>query len=277
MQITMELLEGDYEAMGFETIEGLNPGVAGEIALGVNVARTLDKAVGDQVDVYVYGEKQTATVTGIFQSVMNYSDYVRMKMDAFANVSQAEQPFNMALIFTKEAPDQLAVNQAVVDDLNATLGSAMNMITKSTQFDSIFRQMSNTLLIPMAFIGLLFCAVTFIIIYSTCLINMRKESRNFGIYKSIGMTSGRIRFAITLGIVVLAVLGAVVGVALGIYVLPQLLNIVLSGMGLVDFPLVLGWSGIVLMAVVSIVAAGLGSWASSRMVRRTSPRMLAVE
>ncbi|WP_374955096.1 FtsX-like permease family protein [Paenibacillus sp. PCH8] len=128
-----------------------------------------------------------------------------------------------------------------------------------------------------ALIGLLFIIVTFMIIFSTCRISIRKENKTYGIYKSMGMTSGSIRCSITLGVVLLSLIGSMIGVIAGVYLLPLLLEKVLSGYGIVQIPLVLNWWGIILFSSLSILAAAFGSWRSSKIIRQASPRILVIE
>ncbi|PQP84743.1 hypothetical protein C0Q44_09500 [Paenibacillus sp. PCH8] len=115
------------------------------------------------------------------------------------------------------------------------------------------------------------------IIFSTCRISIRKENKTYGIYKSMGMTSGSIRCSITLGVVLLSLIGSMIGVIAGVYLLPLLLEKVLSGYGIVQIPLVLNWWGIILFSSLSILAAAFGSWRSSKIIRQASPRILVIE
>jgi putative ABC transport system permease protein len=189
-----------------------------------------------------------------------------------ASPNPAANLINLILIEPKNEAD----TQALVDDLNAQFYT-LTAQTKAEMITAKTGQISSSLFLPMIFIGLIFCLATFLIIYSTCNINIRKESKSYGIYKSLGMTSGQIRRSITFGIGVLAALGAVCGIFIGIYVLPNILELVSVNFGLAEFPAVINLGGVITMSLIAVVAAAAGSWASSRLVRSTSPRMLVVE
>jgi putative ABC transport system permease protein len=152
-----------------------------------------------------------------------------------------------------------------------------SVITQQTLLDSVFKEITTILVYPMSFIGLLFLIVTFIIIFSTCRINIRKESRTYGIYKSIGLTSTRIRLSITFSIIILSLIGALTGIVIGVYVLPILLELILTGYGIVKLPIIMEWRGIFTVSCLSVAFAALGSWASSNVIRNTSPRMLVID
>ncbi|WP_419890110.1 FtsX-like permease family protein [Paenibacillus xylanexedens] len=165
----------------------------------------------------------------------------------------------------------------VASELNEQFKDFASVVTQKTLLDSVYAEAANILIYPMSLIGLLFIIVTFIIIFSTCRINIRKESRTYGIYKSLGMTSRQIRLSLTMGMFILSSVGAILGIFVGVYLLPLLLEMVLSGYGIVQLPLILHWGGMVLFTCLSIIAASLGSWFSSRIIREASPRMLVIE
>ncbi|MNP42676.1 FtsX-like permease family protein [compost metagenome] len=146
-----------------------------------------------------------------------------------------------------------------------------------TLADATFKQAVASLILPMSNMGLLFTGVTCIIVYSTSRINIRKESKIYGIYKSIGLTSTKIRLSITLGIVALSSIGAVIGIFVGVYLLPMILGGILLDYGIANLPLILNWGGIIAFACVTIISAGLGSWASLKLVSTTSPHILVIE
>ena len=221
--------------MGFETVTGYNPRHKNEIALGVNVANSLNKEQGDIVDVYIEGKKQSLIVTGIYQAIANSSYSARVTIDAVRSVNPSFNDMDVALINIKN----ISQADTVVSDLNASFKDSASVVTQKTLLDSVFKEASNILIYPMSLVGLLFVIVTFIIIYSTCRIQIRKESRTYGIYKSIGMTSRRIRLSIALGIAGLSVLGALLGILIGVYLLPLLLESILASYGIVKLPVII--------------------------------------
>ncbi|MUG65707.1 FtsX-like permease family protein [Paenibacillus campinasensis] len=273
LSIYLSVLDGSYEQMGFDTVSGYNPHYKNEIALGVNVARTLNKTIGDTVDVYIEGNKQTLLITGIYQAISNSSYSARVTIDAARAANPSFDLLDVAFINLHDVTEA----DGVVSDLNEAFQDSASIVTQQTLLDSVFTEAANIMIYPMSFIGLLFTIVTFIIIYSTCRINIRKESRNYGIYKSLGMTSRQIRTSITLGIAALSILGALLGIVIGIYGLPNLLQSILVGYGIVELPMIFHSGGVAAIASVSIIAAALGAWGASKVVQKSSPRILVVE
>lgn len=273
LSIYLSVLDGSYEGLGFANTEGEHPRLRNEIALGVQVARSLDKKPGDTIDIYIAGGQQTMLVTGVYQAIANMSNSARITLDGALAAYPGFADWDVAFI-NLDKPEQAG---AVVDDLNNRFKETASVVTQKTLLDSVYKEASSILVYPMGFIGILFLFATFLIIYSTCRINIRLAGKTYGIYKSIGMTSGRIRRAIALGIAAIATIGSMIGVLIGIYGLPFILETVLSGYGIVELPIIINAPGIVGAALICMAAAALGSWMSSKVVRDASPRMLTID
>lgn len=273
MNFQIHVMDGSYNEAGYATLRGKNPRNSNEIAIGINVAKQLGKEVGDVVEAYIEGYKYKLMVTGIYQSIANMSYSARITADVLkVNRPDYNNP-NSALINLKDNRD----SEQVVKELNVKYKDSASAVMQQTLLDAVYKQAVASLILPMSIMGLLFTGVTIIIIYSTSRLDIRKESKTYGIYKSLGLTSTKIRLSISLGIVALSAIGAVMGIVLGVYFLPVILGSILSDYGIADLPLILHWGGIIAYACVTIISAGLGSWASSRVIATTSPQILVIE
>lgn len=270
MNFSISVIDASYEEVGYTTIKGRNPEHHNEISIGIRVAKQLNKDVGDTVKVYIEGEEHTLIVSGVFQSIANQSISARIVADTL----RAAHPDYIAAFINLNDPQAGA---EVVSEINTKYKDSATAATMQTLLDATFRQAVASLILPMSMMGLLFTIVTIFIIYSISRINIRKESRIYGIYKSIGLSSSRIRGSVAMGIIAVSGIGAGLGMVLGVYFLPIILGSILSDYGISTLPLILNWGGILLLASVTMISAGLGSWASSRIVVRTSPRSLVVE
>lgn len=273
MNFSITVLDGSYDEIGYTTLRGENPRNKNEISIGINVAKQLKKEVGDVVEVYIEGYKNTLTVTGIYQSIANMSYSARIVVDVVKVNHPDYNNLDAAFINLEDNRD----SNPVVNELNVKYKVSASAVTQQTLLEAVYKQAVASLILPMSIMGLLFTGVTIIIVYSISRINIRKESKTYGIYKSIGLTSTKIRLSVSLGIVALSAIGAVIGIFIGVYVLPMILGSILSDYGIAELPLILNWGGIIALACVTIISAGLGSWASSRVVARASPQILVVE
>ena len=273
MNFQIDILDGKYDEIGFTTLRGENPYNKNEIAIGINVAKQLNKDVGDVVEVYIEGYKHTLTVTGIYQSIANMSYSARIAVDV-VKVNQPDYKSFIAAYINLEDHQEI---DHVVNDINTKYKDSATAVSQQTLLEAVYKQAVASLILPMSIMGLLFTAVTIIIVYCISRINIRKESKTYGIYKSIGLTSTKIRLSFTLGIVALSGIGALIGIFVGVYLLPIILGSILSDYGIAELPLILNWGGIMAFACVTMISAALGSWASSSVVAKTSPRILVIE
>ncbi|MFF2886888.1 ABC transporter permease [Paenibacillus sp. NPDC057967] len=274
INMNISVLDGSFEETGLTTIQGTNPQLRNEIALGVNVARQLNVGIGQHAEVYIQGVKRTFVVSGIYQAIANKSYSARISSEAILDgkgASSFKPDTAFINVFDLEQADSVAF------EYNERFQSSMTIVTQKQLLDSVYKEATGLLLLPLGFIALLFIAVSAIIIYSTCKIQIRKESKTYGIYKTIGLTSSRIRLSILSGIAGLAFAGAIVGVLTGIFVLPSSIESLLHGYGILYLPIVLDWTGIAIAACLSLIPAALGSWLSSSQIASTSPRNLILD
>lgn len=270
MNFSIFALDGSYDEVGYTTVKGRNPQVKNEIAIGIRVAEELSKDVGDVVEVYIEGTKQSLLVSGIFQSIANQSVSARIMADALQ-----DQYDDYIVAFVNINQEQDA--DEIVSEINGKYENALLAATMQTLLDTTFKQAVASLLLPMSMMGVLFTGVTIIIIYSISRMTIRKESKTYGIYKSIGLSSHDLRLSISIGLIALSAVGVIIGILLGVYLLPSLLGTILSDYGIAELPLILHWGGILSFAAVTFIAVGIGSWTSSRVIAATSPRILVID
>lgn len=225
------------------------------------------------MDIYIQGHKYQFTVSGIYQSIANMSNSARITIDAIRQVNPGFDELDDGYINLNDGVS----SEQFVQELKKKYGDKIFAATQESLLDETFSQATTVMLIPLSIIGLLFIGITFMIVYSICNINTKKESRTYGIYKSLGMTSKQIRRAATSGIVVLAGIGAVLGVPVGMYGMPLILDSVLANYGLVQLPLVIHVGVIVVTVVLCIFTGAFASWLASRLVRSTSAKNLSNE
>lgn len=268
LSIPLTVVEGSMDEVGFASLSGRNPANRNEISIGINISRQLGKELGDTLELYVDGERHSFTVTGIYQSIANMSNQARVTSDALTRFHADTAYLNL-----KNSDDA----DEIVQQLNEKYGPAIQTVKQQTLLDSVFKEATVVLIIPMSILSLLFLLVTCLIIYSTCRIHIRKETKTYGIYKSIGLTSGNIRGAVTWSIIALSAAGSAIGIVCGVFLLPGILRGLLSTYGIVKLPLLMQWPGIIFLALLSIAVAGLGCWIASRVIRSTSARVLVTE
>ncbi|MFJ8511851.1 FtsX-like permease family protein [Lysinibacillus xylanilyticus] len=273
LNINVDTIEGSFEDAGYETISGRYPVNKNEIALGINVAKALHKNLGDIVEVYIEGNQHHLIVTGIYQSIANMSNSARITADVIKVYNATYSASGASMINLVDE----TLSPQIVDEVNNKFKSSVTAVTQQKLLDAVFKEVIAVLMIPLSVTGILFIAVTFIIIFSVSRINVRKESGTYGIFKSIGMTSSTIRWSITSGILFLSALGTILGIFIGVKVIPVALQSIILEYGLLELPLVINWPISIGLSLLSIVVACLGCWVSTKIIAKTSPRILLVE
>ncbi|NBI30065.1 ABC transporter permease [Chengkuizengella marina] len=266
--------DGKFDDIGFENILGENPKDEHEISIGVNVSKKLNKSVGDTIDVYIQNTKGTYTITGVYQAIANLSNSARMTSDAVNKLNLKGEIENPLFLFNVL---QGVSQDLVVNELTRKYGDHIFIATQDTLINETFSQAVSILILPVSVMGLLFLIIAFIITYNINSMNIKKESRVYGIYKSIGMTSRQIRYSITTGSLFLSTAGVIIGIPIGLYILPILLNIILADYGIVEMPLIIDWYPIVAVVPFAVISVGLGTWFASKLIIKTSPKSLIVE
>ncbi|MHA7963895.1 ABC transporter permease [Paenibacillus sp. CAU 1782] len=272
--VSVSILEGSYDRLGFETLEGRNPGNRNEIAIGIKVAESRGLHIGDRMELYIGGKKVSLLVSGIYQAISNRSQSARITSDVLP-LHETSTGITDAAAFI-QLKDGVSADH-VAQELQGQYRTELTVETQKSLLDSVFKEAVDSLLLPMFFVGLLFLGVSAIIVYSICRIGIRTMLKTYGIYKTIGLTSRSIRLSISTGIALLSAAGAIIGAITGIWLLTSLLELVLLDYGLAELPLVLQWPGIVVAASLSILPAFAGSWLSSRILDFLSPRELVIE
>lgn len=266
--LPLTVVEGSMDEMGLASLSGRNPVLSNEISIGINIARKLHKGIGDTLTIYIEGKEHQLLITGTFQSISNMSNIARV-------TSELVGPLNPDAGFVHLWNP--ADSDEFVQQLNQRYGPVIQAMKQEVLLDSVFKEAAAVLLIPMSMLALLFLAVTCLIVYSTCRLHIRKETKTYGIYASLGLTVSDIRRALTSGIAVLGALGAMVGMVCGIYVLPAVLRGLLSAYGIVKLPLIMEWPLAIGLTLIALVIAVSGCWLASRTLCRTSLRVLVTD
>lgn len=268
LSLPLTVIDGSLDEMGLANLTGRNPQLPDEIAIGINVARQLNKSIGDTLTIYLEGNPYQMLITGTFQAISNKSNTARLTIDRITNFLPDAGYIQL------HQPDEA---KAVVDEWKQRLGADVQILEQKVLYDSVSNEAAVILLIPMTLLALLFIGITCLIIYSTCRLHTRKEMKTYGIYSLVGLTANRIRRALTFAIAGIAVIGAGCGVLLGVHALPAILRGLLSVYGIVQLPLIVPWGLVGGLALFALIIAAYGSWLSSRLLSKSSLRMLVVE
>jgi len=273
MSVWLSVVDGSYDDIGFNNLDGRNPINDKEISIGINLAQNYDIDIGDTITTYIQGKQYSFTVTGIYQAITNMAYSGRICIYSIKNIIPNYDIQDVIFVNVKER----AFAEQIVTELNNQYGSNIYVSTQKELVDDVFSTIVLVLMVPMLILSLSFIGVTLIIIYCNIYSNTKRELKNYGIYKSLGMRSSTLRFSISSSILALELIGAVLGSIVGIIFLPKLLNIVLANYGILKVPLVVDFFGIACVVIAGVILSNFGSWFASKVLKKTSPRILTTD
>jgi putative ABC transport system permease protein len=177
----------------------------GSLLLGEDVARALEKNVGDQVSLFDSGK---FTVVGIFQSNVSYESHsmVLLLRDLQQFMGRKGQVTGFAVVV--DHPDDAAEVQRVCQAINA-LGvridakSAADSVTGTTEirFIRAMSWLTSSIALIIGAVGVL----------NTMIMSVAERTREIGILRAIGWRQGRIVRMILLESVLLSLCGGAIG------------------------------------------------------------------
>lgn len=272
MGLVVSIVDGNYDEIGFTNLEGRSPKNGNEIALGVNLARTYDKALGDSVTFYIQGQKKTFIVTGIYQAIANMAYSARITSDAMIDLPKS-LTYDNVFINLNNPSDHIGFTEA----FNQKFDGWLQSIPSQELAKVVISEAVSVLSLPIIIMEVVFLLVIFLLLYSIGSITVKKHQKTYGIYKSFGMPSRKIRYSIAMATFFTAFLAMLIGVAVGTLLIPKLLNLVLAQYGIIHTPLYFNPFGIGGVALAGVLCATVGSYTASRGIRKTLPRILIVE
>jgi putative ABC transport system permease protein len=272
LPITGHVVDGDMDAMGFVNLQGHNPAQAGEVSLGVNLAREYGIHLGDEVQLEVLGQPLRFKVSGIFQGTSNGGYWYRMR---FEDVLQADPNFTPSRIglVLSEGVDRAAL----MHDLEAQLGEAVDVEPAEEFVEAQLNQLVGMVQLVVAFMSLVFLLVTGASIFNSTTMSIIEARRQLGIYSALGYTARQIRSIVVNRSAVIALLATPAGL-LAFFLLAQpLMSQLTAGMGMPDFPMSMNVAQTALAIVLIIVMSMLSAWIPSRAISKIKARNLILE
>ena len=269
--IQMTTASGDYDEIGYKNLIGKNPKSPNEISIGVGIAKNFNKNIGDNLDLYLQGKKATFKIVGIYQSLANMSNSGRMTLSGLESLGLKEKHIQTLFIINLNNGVSAA---DFVKELDEVYKDNIYVATQETLLKETFSQALPIIVIPLLTIGIFFIIVAFVVTYSISCIKIYKEGKVYALYKSLGMSTKEVRLSIALSAFYLSSIGSMIGFFIGIKVLPNILNLILSNFGIVNFPIVINWLIIPIIVLIAIVSVTFGSWYASKVLKKSSIRTL---
>lgn len=266
------IYDGDMDSIGIRNIEGRNPKTNNEVSLAINTSKKYNKSVGDYIDIYINGSKKNFLVVGVYQLLFNGGEGFRAKaLEIKENDSLLK--LNNYSICLNEGVDI----KNFIEDMKDKYKGKFEIKESGDFLSSILDDIIESSLSCIVFISGIFILISLIAIFNSILMNVYEEKKNYGIYKTLGMTSKQIRLSIIYKTIILTSIGIVPGIILGIIMPPKILKIILSIMSMMHYPVEVNVGGILLAIPITIAVYSICAWIASGKVMDIDLRSLMEE
>lgn len=251
--------------------KGTAPEKDNEVAVTEVFAEAFDVKVGDTIDVGYSEATKTFTITGLYQSVGKAGMQFSMLVSGLKALDK-----DVTLSIYDYALKDNKKSEKIVDDLKDKYGDKLEITTIKDVLGVMDTISSLSTLIVILVYGI---SILFIIavISMVCRKLFTMEQHDYGIYKAIGFTSGRLRAQFSLRFVCIGLLGVVVGLVLSLSLNKVVLGIMLKSMGITNFNANYTVASIVIPVIVMCATLFICSYFASRRINKVNTKMLIVE
>lgn len=258
-------------------VAGRMPRLPNEVAVGMNLARSMQLSVGDELMVDAPdGAERTLVVSGIAASVLNGGTGAMLTLEGLTELIGSDQAVAGAAHQYQLADGERAA--AAQEHLQSRFGDAV-----AVESDGIFGSSANMILLIRDILVTLGYAMTAFAALLACvavaLVSRRMlagERRDLGIYRALGFRSGALRLSFALRFLTVALIGSLVGAALVIVGGSTAVGSLFGLFGAGAFAISLPWWQAVLISVTLAAVFAIAAFAFSRSIR-TAPIRVSAE
>lgn len=268
--IVTELYELPWnEKIEDKSLYGRRPQKEGEISVGVTLARQYGLEAGEKMELYVNGEKKQFEITGIFRTLSNYGNVIRMVTDDLDQAVEEDGGSGDYMLVLSKGCDKWNYARELTERYEGKF-SFIASKSNGEHITGVLAPAVGTILAVLLITSVLITInLTFLLI--------RREQKLIGLLKAVGMTSWQILKIYLWRNCLAALLGSCLGLAAGTLLVPDLLTPFAKGMGLVKFPFSNSAAGMLVSSVLLPLCMALGTCAVVKAIHRVSVKQLVNE
>ena len=248
-------------------VDGKRPQNDDEIMLSTLMAKRLNVSIGDIVYLEMNGNRQDYIVCGLFQGINHLGKKALVDFEGIERLDTNIIP-DMLYVYnsnSKSTDDLLNEIKSQVKEDNVTITNFEDFISASlASITSIMKIFS---FIIIAAVGLVI-ALVLIFLVKTQIV---KDSRQYGIYKALGYTTGQLLIQMTMNYLPVVITGTVIGCIFSIFSINLLFVFCLSMFGIKKCNMDLGFFYMLFMVVAIILWSQFIIVANSVRIRKIVP------
>ena len=268
--ITTELYELPWkEKLKTYSLYGSRPEKENQIGVGLGLAEDYGFRVGDKIELIVNGKKGEYEITEIFQTLSDSGRVFRMVTDNLDDFVKADNHYGDYMLVLKDSN----IKWEYAEELVEKYGGKFAFIPSKSNGENF----SGVLTPALGLILTVTIGVTVLITMNLTFLLVRREQKQIGLLKAVGMTSWQVLRIYLWRNCLSAAAGSCLGILAGIYLVPPLISPYAKNLGLTKFPFVPSVLGILAGLMLPSLCMLLGTWAVMRTVRRVSVKQLVSE
>lgn len=227
--ITTEVYELPWnDAINDRSIYGRRPQKEDEIGVGLTLAEEYGLEIGEKIELAVNGEKKEYEITGIFQTLSNYGNIIRMVTNDLDRFVQADGKYGDYMLVLSAGIDKWEY----AEELNEKYAGKFSFIAAKSNGENI----AGLLAPAVGTVLTILLSISVLITVNLTFLLIRREQKLIGLLKAIGMTSWQILKIYLWRNCLAAIVGNSLGLILGMFIIPDLLTPYAKLLGLAVFP-----------------------------------------
>lgn len=253
----------------FNILEGRTCLYDNEVVLTKTMTNLLEAGIGDTVKLKCGETEFEFLVSGIYQCSNDMGDNYGMSEDGYKRIG-GSKTFRYTNYFLKDN----SKDDEIIDKLCEKYGDTI--VIDENIWSGI-----DGLVTATSAITVLMYIIVVVFIMVVCVLTggkiLFREKHDFGVYKSMGFESGKLRLMFALRFMTVALIGAVIGTVIGTLFTDTLSNGIMINFGLYGFVSHLNIIEFVLPGVVVVILFTIFSYFIAHKVKKVSPDILIVE
>ena len=212
------------------------------------------------------GKKAEYEITGIFQTLSNYGNIIRMVTDDLDQFARADGSYGDYMLVLSDGTDKWEYEK----ELSEKYGGKFSFIASKSNGENMTGVLRPAVGTVLTFLLL----VTILTAVNLTFILVRREQRLIGLLKAIGMTSWQILKIHSWRNCLLALAGNSLGLMLGVFVIPDLLTPYARLLGIAEFPFANSLAGMTVSFVLLPICMFLGTFAIVKTINAVSVKQM---
>lgn len=239
-------------------LEGRNPRYDNEIAITKKLQNNSGKSIGDYIDIYINGHKNSLLITGIYQSMLKTGMNARVLESTMEKADRNYVSTNISFNL-KDDGDFTKIKI----DLKNKFGNSVDVFESNDFYKDMLGEMIEPAIqgmMPFVVLVILIGAINVFSIIMLMNLNSRKQ---FCIYKSLGYNSVDLIASNICYIMLLGVIAAVLGVPVFKLSFSKIINTIFGSFGIYNFVTDINGGWLLISLLISIVIYTLSTCISS--------------